>query len=263
MENKNAISLIELAIYLKKTIIELEIKSAVSLTPQGIEAQLEKAKAELEKCNEKLKGNKISSLVISQERTINKIGDEIRSFDKKALNEAMRGKTGEEYKSVILLLTLLKRNYENRNEIAKINLLIGKLDKDNATIVKRMLQEWEFEEMKKLNLNDKKLEKLLHTLISRIRISFGDPVVIEEVPLNLNERRVWVPKEFADAINQNLDKIRIYSTKIHIFSAEKQSNSLNADKEKEFAQLQEEYLKVLKEQDEILKDFNNEEDLLS
>jgi len=89
----------------------------------------------------------------------------------------------------------------------------------------------------------------------------GSPSDMKEIPFVISNRKVWVAAEAADKLNQNLDKLGQIHPRLQWKNAQRQIKELSDDEEDEFKNLQRKYLDLLKEQDEILKEFNEEENL--
>jgi len=77
----------------------------------------------------------------------------------------------------------------------------------------------------------------------------------------MRSRNVWVSREIKEKLDSNMKRIEEINPEIQLRNAQRHIKVFNEEEEKLFASLQEEYLKLLKEQDELLSDFNEEEKL--
>jgi hypothetical protein len=84
-----------------------------------------------------------------------------------------------------------------------------------------------------------------------------------EVPVLLQDnKRVWIVEPKQEVFMEVEEKLKTVSTKIQLKNAERQVKVFNEKEEKEFGEIQNEYLRLLKSRDEILDEFYNEERML-
>ncbi len=205
------------------------------------------------------------AIAFPNEDVINELSVKITAFGPTDIISAVKTKTGPAYELMGKRSVLVKKNYENRENIGKLLILVAKISKTNSDISGKLLtsiksgQMLATSDMSSLNSTDKNyLGKLFH------RIGFSLPEHSElEIPIPLNNRIVWIDKKSSTDLLSNFDKIKSLSTKIQLRNAERQVLIFDDVKEKEFADLQHEYLKLLKEQDGLLKSFNEEESIFT
>ena len=84
----------------------------------------------------------------------------------------------------------------------------------------------------------------------------------DEVRMVVSNDAVWVSEEVRERLEDNLKNLHAISSKVQLRNAERQVRVFSEHEEKEFETLQHEYLQLLKEQDELLKEFYEEENNL-
>jgi hypothetical protein len=107
-----------------------------------------------------------------------------------------------------------------------------------------------------------KIAALLGRIGLNCRIEEGSLVASEqsdEVEVEIANKKVWVSACRLELLNKNKESLYNISSKIQLKNAVRQIKEFSEEEEKEFAAMQNEYLKLLKEQDELLKDFYEEE----
>ncbi|MDO8553483.1 MAG: hypothetical protein Q7S22_01645 [Candidatus Micrarchaeota archaeon] len=200
-------------------------------------------------------------IALPNENAINELSAQINAFSPTDIISAVKTKSGPLYELMGKRAVFVKKNYESRENIGKLLILIAKISKTNPDLSVKILaairsgQELTSLDQDSLNPTDKGyLGKLFH----RIGILLPDYKDLE-VSIPLNHRIVWIDKQSSTELILNFDKIKSLSTKIQLRNAERQVQIFDDVKEKEFTDLQHEYLKLLKEQDSLLKLFNEEE----
>lgn len=163
----------------------------------------------------------------------------------------LKQKSGEEYEFLTQFLNLLKKNHENKKEIAKLNLIFARLGSEDKAVISSILLNGSFEPSVEF-FADEKTKQLLKKIFARIFDSTSESSII------INGKKFWFDALLKDKLSYNLSQIKLFSTKMQVLSAQKQRGELDEQKDKEFSSLQESYLKLLKEQDELLKDSNDE-----
>jgi hypothetical protein len=83
----------------------------------------------------------------------------------------------------------------------------------------------------------------------------------QEVRMELASRNVWVSQQVKAQLEDNLRSINALTAGIQLKNAERQIKQFSEQEESEFVSLQRQYLDLLKRQDELLKEFNEEENL--
>lgn len=220
---------------------------SISLELSSIEDELESLEKKLKKFD----------LVLPDQNKLDELNKELSSLGKEELYELMESKQGEEYNLLKERGELLKQVFENREEIAGLNIMINDLSsKEKKQFLSILRDRSKFSEESFLKLKDEKKRKKLMKLFSRLGFSVsGDYIDSEEKKIYVCSKPIWVPvtmlKKIED-LNKNLTEL---SKKIQLLNAQKQIKVFSENEEKEFESVQTKYLSLLKEQDSILHDF--------
>jgi len=182
----------------------------------------------------------------------------------------MRSRSGETYSVLAKRGEIIKANFENRGNIAKISLLVAGLDGDRKMKLFDAISKGAFSDKISFQDWEDSKRKQLAKLLSRIGINAG---IVEgqlsgevegeheDVAHQLLDRKVWVSPKVSEQLTKNLEAINTLNPKIQLKTAERQIRDFSEEEEKDFTVLQGEYLKLLKEQDDLLKEYNEEESI--
>lgn len=205
---------------------------------------------------------------------ISDINSKLSTFSHEDQVKALTSREGEVYELLKERGAVLKKNFENRENVAKLLILVSKVTdpKTRAFLADAVEKECVSEAIPAQGCDDSLLKKLV-IMFNRVGIpaSYSDsedgktitssPSEMKEIPFVISNRKVWVASEAADKLTQNLEKIDQIHPKLQWKNAQRQIKDLSEDEENEFKDLQRKYLDLLKEQDEILKEFMEEEKL--
>jgi len=223
-----------------------------------------------------LKKAGITFCYIYQER-ISDLDSKLSTFSLSEQITAIKTKNGPVYELLKERGALLKKNYEERENLAKLLILMSKVkDPDVKYKLNEALKKGEIKEIIHLKGQNKEFDRELYEKIAAIfnrlgisasisadgEILSSRPPVKGEVPFVIANKKVWVSAEAADKLIVNISNIEKLSPHLQWKNAQKQIMELSENEEKEFAELQKKYLALLKEQDEILKSFKEEESLI-
>ncbi|MBS3068198.1 hypothetical protein J4450_05820 [Candidatus Micrarchaeota archaeon] len=255
-------------IELNKERAELEFKSKFD-NSENIKHEAKLVSAHIAAITDKLikAGMRIA---FPHEKQISAFTTELKKFMDSEIFDALKSKKGEIYELLSARGVLLKQNFDNRLNIAKINILLSKLPVVVRTKLLDTLREGKLLQDISIDTDEK-----ARVLMIRLFLRLGVPVFLDEgtlsaeppidkqfdveVPVALGNKHVWVSERIANNLVELNNKIKLISTRIQLRNAEKQVKIFNETEEKEFADLQSEYLSLLKNQDAMLVDFYNEE----
>jgi hypothetical protein len=211
--------------------------------------------------------------------------DELKSFDSRIaafsvdqMKEAMKSRSGDAYKLLKEKGEIVKRNFSNRLEIAKLAIVLAKLKNEPKKDLSSAIRSGKIENIIDLSGSDAiLLDQAVRSLkrcgiqCSAVGSSFkvasnadgeGEPMKDQEIRLELANRVVYLPNSEAKLkLDENLKKFAELNKVIQLKNAVRQIKTFSDDEDKEFSDLQRKYLDLLNEQDEILRDFNKEEAL--
>lgn len=201
---------------------------------------------------------------------IKEFDEKLSGFPQEEILDSVKTKNGDVYNLLAERGKIIKRNFENRSNIAKISLLASKLDTERKAALYKAIDHEAFETTVDLKDWDEKARMRFVNLLRRIgldvgldehSLSAGKNGVIEEKLVELSGVTVWVSDDVSSQLNKNLELMSELNKKIQLKNAERQIKSFSDDEEKEFLILQQDYLKLLKEQDDLIKDFKDEDSI--
>lgn len=256
---------------LTKTRAELSFRLAVS--------ENEDEKTEIRKKLESVQG-KISriyglidradvALAIPNESRIAQLNDGLSGHSPHEILEAMKQKQGEIYGKLCARGEFSKRNYANRENIAKLSIFISTFQKEVRNAVVSCVRAGSVEGSIMLINVDERGKKKLAAFLARLgilaRVEENMLVPSEhagyEVELEMANRKVWVQANVSEQLIGNISNMKQVSSRIQLKNAVRQIKEFSEEEEKEFASMQNQYLSLLKEQDELLREFLDEEKL--
>ncbi len=257
-------------IEVKNNISSLEFKKrCFSSDDDKLDRELSVLDAELRVLESKLAAAEIE-VAFPFEEDIDKISGIICSFPPEAIKEALKKRVSILFEVIQARAALIKENQLNRDNIAKLAILISKLDRTTNEKILSVVRLGKVTQKISLRTTEQYSSKHLSTLFSRLKISAtisddsispskGDSEPVSQVPVKLKDRFVWVSNTISEKLRLNIQKIQEINPKIQLKNAERQIRVFDDQEEKDFQQMQMDYLSLLKEQDDLLKDFYDEE----
>ncbi len=207
-------------------------------------------------------------LAIPNQDKLGELGARLGSFPPSALREALKVKDGSAYEVFRERGLIVKKNNENRLEIAKLSVMIAKaaapersalLCAVRAGVVSAPLRIDSMEEDSVAKIARFLRRCGLLCEASGREILPSQEAKEREIRLDISNRSVWISEGSKEKIEENLKRIHAVNATIQLRNAERQIKSFSDDEESLFAGLQKEYLELLKQQDEMLREFNEEE----
>ncbi len=232
------------------------------------ETEMRHVIAGIRELSEKAKETGVALVLPSQER-LDELGELLESFPPDAIREGLKVRDGKAYGTLRERGAIVKRNFENRSEIAKLLVLCARMGEDERKAALGAIAAGAVREPLRITtLAPPDRAKLL-----KFMKRSGIPCVLEgdmlcappadaamgEVRLEMPGRLVWVEESAKPTLEANLRRMRDLNAHIQLKNAERQIKVFTEDEESRFAELQREYLGLLKEQDEILREYNLED----
>ncbi len=184
------------------------------------------------------------------------------------LEAATKVRDGALYELLKQRTILTRKNLENRLEVAKLSILASKLETAERKTLAIVVTDGRIVAPLSISTLPEPERALLARVLRRCGIpcSFSkgavvptDSLEVQELSMEVGGKRIWISAERASLMRENLKKIPAISTKIQLKNAERQIRTFPPEEEKEFETLQHSYLTLLKEQDEIVKEYSDEE----
>ncbi len=190
----------------------------------------------------------------------------LEDFTPEQIKKGLRSKSGQAYELLRSRGKIVKANYENRLEIAKLCVMLAKLDDDEKEEVKKAIRLGSFENSLKVASVDEEERRKLARFLCRCGITCSinedelspDEPEEEEVSVKIENTKVWVGKGLSVELEKNLKKMNELGSQLQVSNAKRHIMEFNEEEEKIYTSRQQEYLDLLKKRDELLKDFKAE-----
>ena len=228
-----------------------------------IEQELRESKAKIKLIEGKMESRKVV-LALPNQQKIEEYTELISRLPKDEVQAAIKSKTGDAYAYLSERGKLIKRNIETKNEIGKLNILMANASPESRGCVREALIKGEPGE-REASLGDEnggKIVRLLNRVGIRCKYSEGKLVKSAE---ELGESRVvanneyfWIPSGKLGPFTENEKLLATVSVKLQVKNAEMQAITFNEEQQKEFQELQTQYLDLLKSRKEIIGEEENE-----
>ncbi len=249
----------------KKEYLSTTGKSTVSL--DVIDSALKEVEDQLTPLEMKILSSGITVLQLHKTQ-IEKFTEQIKSHTIQQLEEALTKKEGELYDTIMNRAQLLKENLNKKEELAELTILINTLPTEINNRIKTWVEDDISEGQVDLSgLPEEKRDKLLN-LLNRLGIRCyidGDRLVLgspgegsqaktwtEEEVRYINDEKVWIPKDKVSDFDRIVKELDEVTRKIQAITAKKQVVPLTDEEKKEFTELQNRYIQLVKERDQII-----------
>ncbi len=229
-----------------------EAIESVQRSLRDTSAKLDAIKAKLDKAG--------ISIVVPNETRIRELTEKISEENHDSFVTAIKEKSGPLYEIIAERGVLLKKNFELRAEIGKLNIFIHKSDASTKKSLREAVASGGFDGTIISKFKDEKAKTKVCRILRRLGISDDkeSKSLGDEVEINLGGNRVWVSNIVVEDLKKNFESLQGLNVKIQLKNAERQIRSFNEEEEKEFVKIQSEYLTLLKNQDALLKDYHEE-----
>jgi hypothetical protein len=251
---------------LNKKRAELEFRSSVLGIDCGTE--LRSIAANADEIAAKAKAARIE-IILPNEKRLQELSGALSAFSPEQLKEALLGRSGQAYELLQQRGVIVKQNHENRSEVAKLSMALSRMPSHDRDIAAAIVRSGTLTGTVQLIFTEEPLVRNIARYLRRCGIgctASGRNLVAEwqapqEVRMELSNRNVWVSEQVKARLEENLRRISALTAGIQLKNAERQIKRFSEREEDEFVSLQRQYLDLLKEQDELLREFNEEENL--
>ena len=204
-------------------------------------------------------------IVYPRQERLDEISNLLKDHPPDKIMEELKNKKGQIYDLLLERAKIARLNYENRYEIAKLSAMLLRLKDEERADVVSAIRHGSFEEPIKLSIDKKEIEELSRYMMRcGITCSADEGALIpeegeeSEVSATIENRKVWICSEDSEKLKQNLKRINELGSQLQVRNAKRHIMTFNEQEEKKYNELQEEFLALLKEQDELLKDYYSE-----
>lgn len=224
----------------------------------AIDRELSAVEASISSFNEKLKKARIELVVPYYDQIVG-LTAQIEKYSHASIAEALKSRSGELYSLLEQRGKLTKRNYEAREEIGKLNILLQHIGSRNREHIVKAISGGslvEGETTVSFDGIDSKSQKALCVLLKRVGLSglVNGAKTPEEVEVTIANRRFWVPPDAVEAISKNEQRMNELQKSIQLKNAERQIKVFSEEEEHAFVSAQKQFLELLKEKDTLCAD---------
>lgn len=264
-----AISVRELARLMELNKRKAELEFQKSVFGANVESDLARLVSAAEELSEKANGSGVE-LVLPGQKRLDELAKALDEFSAEEMREGLKIKDGRAFQTLKDRGMIVKRNFENRFEIAKLMVLAAKMKDEKKSLLDIVAAGALASPLSIASLSDENRKRLARIMrrcgIDCVAGENGlEPAMgknaEKEARLHVSNRPVWISQESKPRLEENLKRMENLNARIQLKNAERQLKTFSEEEETNFALLQREYLNLLKEQDELLKDYIEEENL--
>lgn len=252
---------------LNKRKAELEFRKAVFEDENAdelrvIDAEISRIKKEADSAG--------IEIVHPKQSKLDEMNATLGGFSPEDIRKSIAGKSGEPYEVLTERGKIVKENYKKRLEIAKLMVVSSMLNSEEKKAVLEAVRAGVLaNDIAISSLEGNALNNLarflrrcgIECVIEGKQLMPGNGQEGREIMLEMSNKSIWVNDTIKEQLDENLDRIKGVNSKIQLKNAVRYVKKFTDEEEKEFEDLQAEYLTLLKKQDELLKEFNDEEKL--
>jgi DNA-binding response OmpR family regulator len=208
-------------------------------------------------------------LVYPHQRKLDALAKVLSGFSREEIKQAIKVREGKPYEILQERGQIIKFNYENRFEIAKLCLMAAKMKNEDKKALLDAIAAGCLAKPLKIESLDEDGKKRLARIMKRCGLGLAEfekefmPTQADgdekEVKVEVANRTVWVNPKALTQIEENSKRINEVNSKIQLKNAERQIRIFGDEEEGQFSTLQRDYLGLLKQRDELLKNYWEEE----
>ncbi|MEW6723172.1 MAG: hypothetical protein AB1324_07950 [Candidatus Micrarchaeota archaeon] len=208
-------------------------------------------------------------LVFPAQARLEELESALESVPPDSIRESLKIRDGKVYALLRERSVILKKNYENRAEIAKISIILSMMAPAESAGLAEAVKAGSMSVPAGVGSLDESGRRRLARVMTRCGFpcsARGESLVPsedaeKEARIEFSNRVVWVSEVSKGVLEENLRRMQALNSRIQLKNAERQIKVFSEEEETHFATLQREYLDLLKQQDELLKDYREEEKL--
>ncbi|VVB56863.1 Uncharacterised protein [uncultured archaeon] len=231
----------------------------------ALKTQLGEVEAKLKPLEERIRQVDLV-MVVPKRADLISINAEINQHSREELDAALKSRSGAVYELLRKRADITKSNYERREEIARLTILLNMLPRTQAENLRTVVESSAAQDVTLAALTAEQQQEMV-TLLGRLGVSaFVSEGLLsrdkkkaddlnclawtEEIPKTIgggagsNSAALWVPKDRMAEWEENEKHLADIGRKIQTKLAKSQADGLNDDEQKEFESLQKLYLEL-------------------
>ena len=263
--------MVELTIKELARLIELRRKRLELIAEQksGLDRDSEIKAIELNALAIENKVDELSVAIVTPNgKKLDELTAKLKALPTDQIKEAMKIRDGSVYHLLKERSDIIKANYENRLEISKISITCSMIGSGKRELIYEAIQNGTIiNPIDMTTITDQSKVLLIVKAMNRCGIvcKLADGmIIIHENPEQTEKtadhsgNKIWISNDLKPKFDENSDLIRQLNVKIQLKNAESQIRQFGEIEQKEFDDLQMKYLELIKQKDEILKNYEEE-----
>ena len=206
--------------------------------------------------------------VVPNRKEIGEFTERINKYSRAELDAAVKGKSGEAYDLMKKRAVLVRGNFERREDIARITILLNSLPRKEGEALLGMIEEGQGADIDVSFLPKERQQELVNLAarlgrpccvfagsfsLDKKKVESAELRAADEVLRTVGARQVWVEAGKIPSFEANEKELSQLLAKIQAKSAEKQSRKLTEEESVYFDKIQSDYLAALQTRAEIVK----------
>ncbi|MEM4554587.1 MAG: hypothetical protein QXT25_01935 [Candidatus Anstonellaceae archaeon] len=235
---------------------------------KAIEDEIAAVEQKLLPIAEKLEAADMVNVVLNR-KEIEEYTRQINNYSRAELEQAVQTKSGYLYELMKKRAAFVKNNFEKREDIAKLTILLNTIPRREADALRNIIENNEGGEVDVSFLPKEKQQELVNLAarlgrncvivsgnftLDKKKFEFADLRPVDEVQRSIGGRVVWIDASKAAEFDENEKRIAQLLAKIQAKTAEKQARKLTEEETVYFEKIQQDYLEALKKRNELAPD---------
>lgn len=212
--------------------------------------------------------------VVPNRREIGEYTQKINQFSRAELDLTVKSKGGEAYDLMKKRAAFVKNNFERREDIARLTIMLNSLPRKEGETLRNLIEEGHGDDIEVSFLPKEKQQELVNLTarLGRVCCVFAGSFSLDkkkaesaelrpldEVAKPMGSRTIWVEASKMPAFEANEREIAMLLSKIQAKTAEKQSRKLTEEESVFFDKIQGDYIAALQKRAEIVKGIDLDE----
>lgn len=234
----------------------------------ALESIVREIDAKLSPIEDKLKHIDLLTIVPGRAE-ITRLTDEVNHYARADLDSAMKNRSGPVFELLKQRALLTKGNYERRDDIARLTVLVNTLPRSSGEGVRAIVESESQDEVDVSSLSAERQQELVNLLgrLSRIAFVFDNRLCLDKKKVDgltfvswpgevrrslVGGQEVWIPKEKAADWDSNEAVFKELGNRIIVKTHEKQVKAFSEDEQAEFDRLQHGYIAAKEKRMQIM-----------
>ncbi len=206
--------------------------------------------------------------VVPSRREIGEYTQKINQFSRTELDSAVKNKGGEAYDLMKKRALFVKANFERREDIARLTIMLNSLPRKEGESLRNLIEEGHGEDIDVSFLPKEKQQELVNLTarlgraccvfagsfsLDKKKAESAELRPLDEVAKAFGSRQIWVEASKMPAFEENEKEVAALLAKIQSKTAEKQSRKLTEEESVYFDKIQGDYIAALQKRGELVK----------